>query len=207
MKINEIFFSIEGEGKNVGLPTIFVRTTGCNLRCTYCDTTYAYFEGKEMELSQILKKIKKWKCKRVCLTGGEPLLQRDMLSLIDMLLSRGYKIKLETNGSINISEVAKRDIMISLDIKCPSSGMHEKMVMENISLLRVYDELKFVVGNRRDYEHVKKIIKNYMPKCEVMLQPVWGEAKKLAEWILDDEIDIRLSLQIHKILWGDREGI
>ncbi len=207
MKINEIFFSIEGEGKNVGLPTIFVRTTGCNLRCTYCDTTYAYFEGKEMELSQILKKIKKWKCKRVCLTGGEPLLQKETLSLIDMLLSEGYKIKLETNGSINISEVTKRDIMISLDIKCPSSGMHEKMVMENISLLRDYDELKFVVGNKRGYEYAKKVIKKYIPKCEVILQPVWGKVSKLAEWILDDEIDVRLSLQIHKILWGDRKDI
>ena len=207
MKINEIFFSIEGEGKNAGLPTIFIRTTGCNLRCSYCDTKYAYFEGKEMELAQILKKVKKWKCKRVCITGGEPLLQNDLLSLIDILLSEKYEIKIETNGSIDISGLIIKDIIISLDIKCPSSGMHKEMIMENISFLRPCDELKFIIGNREDYEYAKGIIKKYSPKCEVVFQPVWGKAKKLADWILNDEIDARLSLQIHKILWGDRKGI
>lgn len=207
MKINEIFFSIEGEGKNVGLPTIFVRTTGCNLRCSYCDTTYAYFEGEEMTLPQIIKKIKKWRCRRVCLTGGEPLIQKEILSLMDMLQSKDYITKVETNGSINISKVAKRDVMISLDIKCPSSDMHNKMAMKNISLLRVHDELKFVVGNKEDYEYAKKVIYAYKPKCEVILQPVHGKAKNdIANWILDDELDVRLSLQMHKMLWGENRG-
>ncbi|RLF44309.1 MAG: hypothetical protein DRN29_08695 [Thermoplasmata archaeon] len=207
MKINEIFFSIEGEGKNAGLPTIFIRTTGCNLRCNYCDTKYAYFEGEEMDLKQILKKIKKWNCKRVCITGGEPLLQNELPSLINMLIYNKYKIKIETNGSLDISEIAKKEVMISVDIKCPSSGMHEKMWMENIFLLRKKDELKFVIGDKRDYEYAKDIIKKYLPKCEIIMQPVWGKAKGLANWILNDELNIRLSLQIHKILWGNKKGI
>ncbi|MEA2054441.1 MAG: radical SAM protein [Candidatus Thermoplasmatota archaeon] len=207
MKINEIFYSIQGEGRNVGLPTIFVRTTGCNLRCPYCDTAYAYYEGEEISLQEILKKIKKWDCKRICLTGGEPLLQDELPELIDMLLSEGYKISIETNGSIDISEIAKKDVIISMDIKCPSSGMYKKMNVDNISLLRSHDELKFIIGDMEDYRYAKEMIKKHVPGCEVIMQPVWGKAKKLAEWILEDGLNVRLSIQIHKILWGNGKGI
>jgi len=208
MKINEIFYSIQGEGKNAGLPTIFVRTTGCNLRCSYCDTTYAYYEGEEMELKEIVGKIKKWDCRKICITGGEPLLQDEMAEFVDMLLSMGYNIGIETNGSIDISEMVKKDIDMAMDIKCPSSEMEDKMRFENISMLRSRDELKFIIGNEKDYTYAIDIIKKYRPTCEIVMQPIWGtDAGTLAEWILRDEIDVRLSLQIHKILWGNRKGV
>ena len=209
MKINEIFHSIQGEGKNVGLPTIFVRTTGCNLRCRYCDTTYAYYEGEEMELQDIMKEIRKWDCKRICLTGGEPLLQEEMTEFADMLISGGYTINIETNGSIDISDMTERDITVSMDIKCPSSEMDDRMRMENIGLMRERDELKFVIGGRNDYEYATDIIKKYKPVCSIAMQPAWDEmdARKLAEWMLGDSIDARLSFQLHKILWGNRKGI
>lgn len=209
MKINEIFHSIQGEGKNIGLPTIFVRTTGCNLRCTYCDTTYAYYEGKEMGLQDIIAEIKRWHCKRICITGGEPLLHEDITGLVDILISKGYEISIETNGSIEISDMVERDVTVSMDMKCPSSGMHDKMREENIGLLRKRDELKFVLGNREDYKYAVDTIKKHEPVCSIVMQPSWGklDAAKLAEWILDDGIDVRLSFQLHKILWGDRKGI
>jgi len=209
MKINEIFHSIQGEGKNVGLPTIFVRTTGCNLRCRYCDTTYAYYEGKEMELQDIMKEMKKWNCRRICLTGGEPLLQPEMPELVDMLIYDGYEINIETNGSIDISDMTERDITVSMDMKCPSSGMNDRMMEGNIKLLRDRDELKFVIENREDYGYAIDIIKKYKPACGIVMQPSWGEldAGKLAEWMLDDDIDARLSFQLHKILWDNRKGI
>ena len=209
MKINEIFHSIQGEGKNVGLPTIFVRTTGCNLRCRYCDTTYAYYKGEEMGLQDIMKEIRKWDCKRICLTGGEPLLQEEMTEFADMLISGGYTINIETNGSIDISDMTERDITVSMDIKCPSSEMDDRMRMENIGLMRERDELKFVIGGRNDYEYATDIIKKYKPVCSIAMQPAWGEmdARKLAEWMLGDSIDARLSFQLHKILWGNRKGI
>ena len=209
MKINEIFYSIQGEGKNAGFPTIFIRTTGCNLRCTYCDTKYAFYEGEEMSLHDIMEKIKKWNCKRICLTGGEPLLQEETPELVDMLLSEGYTISIETNGSIDISDMAGKNVILSMDIKCPSSGMQDKMRNDNIALLRTCDELKFVIGDRGDYEFAKDVLKKYEPVCEVVMQPSWSvmDAKKLAGWILEDGLDVRLSLQIHKILWGDRKGV
>jgi len=209
MKINEIFHSIQGEGKNIGLPTIFVRTTGCNLRCTYCDTTYAYYEGEEMNLHDIIEKIKRWNCRRICLTGGEPLLQEEMPEFVDMLVQYKYDINIETNGSMDISDIVKKDVVISMDMKCPSSGMHDKMREENIGLLRKRDELKFVLGNREDYKYAVDTIKKHEPVCSIVMQPSWGklDAAKLAEWILDDGIDVRLSFQLHKILWGDRKGI
>ncbi len=209
MKINEIFYSIQGEGRNAGLPTIFVRATGCNLRCSYCDTKYAYYDGEDMELHEIMERIKKWKCKRVCLTGGEPLLQEDMPEFVDMLLNNEYEINIETNGSMDISEMAKRDAVISMDMKCPSSGMHNEMKEGNIQILRKRDELKFIIGGREDYEYAKNLIKKHKPACEVVMQPVWEkmDARELAGWILEDGIDARLSIQIHKILWGNRKGI
>jgi 7-carboxy-7-deazaguanine synthase len=208
MKINEIFYSIQGEGKWTGLPNIFIRTTGCNLRCAFCDTKYAYEEGTERTIEEIIDEIKKYDCEKICITGGDPLLHKETVELIDKLIEKGYKICLETNGSHSIKSLNnKADLMISLDIKCPSSGMHEKMIFENIPLLKQKDQLKLIIKDKKDYEYAKKIILKYKPVCTVFFQPVWGtNPKDLAEWIINDKLRVKLGLQIHKIIWGDRRG-
>ncbi len=209
MKINEIFYSIQGEGKWMGLPNIFIRTTGCNLRCSFCDTTYAYETGEEMSMEEIINRIQKHPCNYVCITGGEPLLHEEIVQLIDVLLEKKYVICLETNGSINIENlVGKKFLLISLDIKCPSSTMHEKMNFNNVSLLTCNDQLKFIIQNREDYEYAKKIIKKYKPQSAIFFQPVWGiNLKELSSWVLNDGLDVRIGLQLHKIIWGDRKGV
>jgi len=209
MKINEIFYSIQGEGKWMGLPNIFIRTTGCNLRCCFCDTTYAYDEGEEMSVETIVKDIQKYPCKYVCITGGEPLIQDETDKLIDILLRENYIICLETNGSIEIKNIVrKKALLISLDIKCPSSTMHEKMNFNNISLITSNDQLKFILQDRIDYEYAKKIIKKYKPLGTIFFQPVWGiNLKELSSWILHDGLDVRVGLQMHKIIWGDIKGV
>lgn len=209
MKVNEIFYSIQGEGLLVGEPSIFLRFTGCNLRCSFCDTKYAYKQGTEMNILEILDEIKKFACYNICLTGGEPLLQKDTIKLIESLLQKNYKICLETNGSISIKKLmGKKSLMISLDIKCPSSGSHEQMIMKNIAYLSKTDQLKFIIKNKADYDYAKKIIKKYNSPCTVFLQPVWGtNPKKLASWILNDELPVRLTLQLHKIIWGTKRGV
>ena len=206
MKINEIFYSIQGEGKWTGQPNIFIRTTGCNLRCAYCDTKYAYKNGKNMTITEITEKIKKYPCKKICLTGGEPLEQKETVQLIDALIKENYEICLETNGSKNIKQlVNKKNLLISLDIKCPSSEMHNKMKYENIKLLKQKDQIKFIIKNKEDCNHAKQIIKKYKTKCPIFFQPVWGtNPKNLAEWILKDGLNVQLSLQLHKILWEEK---
>lgn len=209
MKINEIFYSIQGEGKWTGLANIFIRTTGCNLRCTYCDTKYAYEKGTEKTLEEIIKEIKKYKCKKICITGGEPLLQKEILVLVDYLAKSKYTVLIETNGSIDINPLYnKKDLAISLDIKCPSSEMNKKMLLKNINLLQKKDQIKFVIKTKEDYDFAKKIIKKYKPKCDIFFQPVWKtNSKRLAKWILEDNLNVKLGLQIHKIMWGDKRGV
>ena len=209
MKINEIFYSIQGEGKWMGLPNIFIRTTGCNLRCSFCDTTYAYEDGGEMSMESIANEIQKYPCNYVCITGGEPLIQEETVQLIDTLLQEGYVICLETNGSIDIKKITgKKSLMISLDIKCPSSNMYEKMIFSNLACLTFNDQLKFVIQNRGDYTYAKKIVKKYKPLGTIFFQPVWGvNLKELSSWILNDGLDVRLGLQMHKIIWGDGKGV
>ena len=219
MDISEIFYSIQGEGIFVGAPTVFVRTSGCNLRCSYCDTKYAYEEpGKKMSLDEIVEVVRKFKSKYVCITGGEPLLQQDKtLDLIGRLLNFNYEnISIETNGSIDISPILnhfgdhnnKDRVTISMDIKCPSSNMSNHMKMDNIHLLRETDQLKFVIQDEEDYKYSKEIIHRYNPRSTVLLQPVWGtNLTLLADWILKDNLNARLSLQIHKIIWGERRGV
>ena len=205
MKINEIFYSLQGEGKWTGLPNIFIRTSGCNLRCSFCDTKYAYDDGIEMSINEILNQIRKFPCKYICITGGEPLLQNETLELIDVLLKRDYDICLETNGSINIEKLSnKKSLLISLDIKCPSSNMHEKADLKNLLLLRKDDQLKFVIKDKEDYNYAKKIVNEYNPICTVFFQPVWGtNPMDLADWITSDGLNVKLGLQIHKVIWGD----
>jgi len=209
MKINEIFYSLQGEGKWTGLPNIFIRTSECNLRCSYCDTKYAYIEGTEKNIEDILKEIKKFSCKNICITGGEPLLQCDILNLLNSLIKQKYSICLETNGSLSIEEVSNfPTLMISLDIKCPSSNMHEKMDLKNIELLRPNDQIKMIIKNEMDYNYAKDILRQYKPKCSVFFQPVWGiNPNSLAEWMLKDGLKVRLGLQLHKIIWGEKKGV
>lgn len=205
--INEIFLSIQGEGLNSGLPTVFVRTTGCNLRCNWCDTKYSYNEGVEMTIEKILNEIKKFKFKRICITGGEPLLQKNTLYLIKKLLKKGYSISLETNGSIDVSMIYKK-IMISLDIKCPSSKETKNMLLSNLKFLKKKDQCKFIIQDKKDYKFAKGIIKNYdlVKKTNVFLNPVGGkDAKNIVEWILKDKIDVRIGIQLHKVIWDSKK--
>jgi len=208
MKINEIFYSLQGEGIWTGLPNVFIRITGCNLRCSFCDTKYAYYEGEEMEIKQIINKISKYNCKFICLTGGEPLIQDETLDLIKALVLKNYEIYLETNGSIDIKNIINiSNLIISLDIKCPSSNMQGNNYLDNIDLLKKKDQLKFVIKDNEDYEYAKKIINKYKPKCLIYFQSVWGiRPDILARKILKDKINVRLGIQLHKILWGDKRG-
>jgi 7-carboxy-7-deazaguanine synthase len=207
MLINEIFFSLQGEGPDVGLPTIFVRTTGCNLRCGYCDTSYAYHDGQEMTIDKILQHMGLWRCQRVCLTGGEPLLQEDLPVLLDVLQEDGYYVSVETNGSLDITPLMERAVTACVDWKCPSSGMHQHMRPANIDLLRARDVLKFIIADRQDYEYAMRVMKKHDLVCHVIMQPVWGQAPELAGWIVADALEVRLSLQLHKLLWGNRKGV
>jgi 7-carboxy-7-deazaguanine synthase len=209
MKIHEIFYSLQGEGRLVGTPSIFLRTAGCNLRCTYCDTTYAYEKGTQMTIQDILDEMKKYPCTLVCVTGGEPLIQKETPRLVDSLLRKNYTVCLETNGSCSIKKLAgKHALILSLDIKCPSSGSHEQMDMTNIMYLSQQDQIKFIIKNKQDYQYAKKILDKYKPCCPVFFQPVWGtDAQKLAAWILRDGLSVRLSLQLHKIIWGPQKGV
>ena len=208
MKINEIFYSLQGEGILTGLPNIFIRTTGCNLRCLYCDTKYAYFNGKDMTIDEIFKKIKNYNCKYVCITGGEPLIQEETIDLIRFLLDKNYIIILETNGSKKINKLSNyKNLVISMDIKCPSSGMHDKNLIDNIDLLRKSDQLKFIIKTKNDYNYAKKIFNQKKPNCNIFFQPVWNSnPKDLADWIITDNLNVRMGIQLHKIIWDEERG-
>jgi 7-carboxy-7-deazaguanine synthase len=207
--VNEIFYSIQGESIYSGRPCIFVRLTGCNLRCSYCDTRYAYEEGVKMGISEIINRVADYKCSLVEITGGEPLLQIETPTLIYRLLENGYEVMMETNGSLDISMVDGRCIKI-IDIKCPTSGESDKNDMKNLKRLGSKDQVKFVIGNRIDYEYAKEIIDSNcpdFPEKQILFSPFSEEITpaKLAEWILEDNLNVRLHLQIHKIIWPDRQ--
>ena len=207
--VNEIFYSIQGESIYSGRPCIFVRLTGCNLRCSYCDTRYAYEQGAKMELTEIVSRIADYKCPLVEITGGEPLLQSNTPTLIYRLLENGYEVLMETNGSLDISGVDGRCIKI-VDIKCPTSGESDKNDMENLKRLGPKDQVKFVIENRIDYEYAKETIDSNcpdFPEEQILFSPVSeGIApSRLAKWILEDNLNVRLHLQIHKIIWPDRK--
>jgi 7-carboxy-7-deazaguanine synthase len=207
--VNEIFYSIQGESIYSGRPCIFVRLTGCNLRCTYCDTRYAYEEGVEMEIAEITRRVAAYNCSLVEITGGEPLLQTETPLLIVRLLENGYEVLMETNGSVDISKVDARCVKI-VDIKCPSSDASEKNDLENLKRLNPKDQIKFVIGNRTDYVYAKKATELNppdFPEDHILFSPVSGKMPpgNLAEWILEDNLKVRLHLQIQKIIWPDRE--
>ncbi len=204
MKVNEIFKSLQGESTYAGWPCTFVRLTGCNLRCSYCDTAYAYDEGKELTTEEILSGIQALDCSLIEVTGGEPLLQREVYTLIAKLLEKDYQVLLETNGSLDISRVDSRVKRI-MDLKCPDSGMSGRMNWKNLERLKEDDEIKFVLSSRGDYQWAKAIISQYDlgKKVAVLLSPAFGrlEGKTLAQWILDDALPVRLQLQLQKYIW------
>lgn len=207
--VNEIFYSIQGESIYSGRPCIFVRLTGCNLRCSYCDTRYAYEQGIEMEMGQIMGRIETYQCSLVEITGGEPLLQPETPLLILKLLENGYEVMMETNGSFDISRVDERCIKI-VDIKCPTSNESGKNDLDNLKKLKREDQVKFVIGNREDYDYAKNIISAKCPHLNgnrILFSPVFGKmsADHLAKWILEDHLNVRLHLQIHKFIWPGRE--
>lgn len=211
--VNEIFYSIQGESSHAGRPCIFIRLTGCNLRCAYCDTRYAYEEGVAMEMEEILDRISDYPCRLVEVTGGEPLLQNEAPTLIKEMLDRGFEVLLETNGSRSIDAVDPRCVRI-VDIKCPSSGEADKNDFKNFSHLTSQDEIKFVIIDRDDYHYAVGILLEYEKACATCKPPLFSPAfgrmdpATLAQWIIDDGLPARIQLQLHKIIWDpERRGV
>jgi 7-carboxy-7-deazaguanine synthase len=206
VRINEIFHSLQGESTWAGLPCVFVRLTGCNLRCSWCDTAYAFYEGHQMDVADVVGKVDAFGCTLVEITGGEPLLQPGVHPLIATLLERGYQVMIETSGERDISALDSRVVRI-VDLKCPGSGESERNRWSNLDHLTQRDELKFVVSDRRDYEWARAAIRTHRLSQRVnavLLSPVFGklEASDLAAWILEDRLPVRMQLQMHKHIWS-----
>ena len=208
MLVAEIYKSLEGEGMDIGLPMTFVRITGCPLRCTWCDQPEAFFEGEEMTLDAILDRVRELGAPRVCVTGGEPLAHKQCHTLLQRLLDAGHRIVLETSGAFPIDPLPQsEDLCISLDIKCPASGMEDRNRWENLPHLRSGDQAKFVIVDRGDYEYARGVLSKHDLACPVVMQPEGGrEMKPLAEWVLEDGLEVRVLPQLHKIIWGDAPG-
>jgi 7-carboxy-7-deazaguanine synthase len=206
LKVSEIFYSLQGESSRVGLPTVFIRLSGCPLRCTWCDTEYAFAGGSTMTLPDIVLEAARHGTSRVCVTGGEPLAQRGCLQLLALLCDSGYDVSLETSGALDIAQVDPRVARI-VDLKAPGSGECDKNHWANLALLNNRDELKFVLNDRADYEWACKVVRMHSldTLCTVLFSPVQGNlaARTLAEWILADHMPVRFQLQLHKLLWGN----
>lgn len=209
LRITEIFYSLQGEADAVGWPTVFVRLTGCPLRCDYCDTSYAFSGGKWWSLKAIMAEVASHGARHVCVTGGEPLAQRGCLELLSELCDAGYEVSLETSGSLDISLVDPRVSRV-MDIKTPLSGEAVRNRYENIEFLASRDQVKLVIGDRNDYEWAVAVLRKYelSRRCTVLFSPSHGhiEARELAEWILADRLPVRFQLQLHKLLWGEEQG-
>ena len=209
LRITEIFFSLQGESSLVGYPTVFIRLTGCPLRCGYCDTSYAFTGGEWLSIDDILLQLKQYQTPYVCVTGGEPLAQKVCLELLTRLCDQGYQVSLETSGALDISQVDGR-VKRVMDLKTPASGEEKRNRYENIDCLSVSDEVKFVIADRQDYEWSKQIVEQYKltSKCAVLFSPVQLEmsATDLAEWILQDQLAVRFQIQLHKYLWSNQPG-
>jgi 7-carboxy-7-deazaguanine synthase len=210
LKINEIFYSIQGESSYAGLPTVFIRLTFCNLRCTYCDSEYSFYDGIDYSIDEIITEIEKYNCKIVEITGGEPLFQKNTLYLMRILCDKNYEVLLETSGSLPIKNVDKR-VKIIMDLKTPSSGMEKKNFLENLNYLKKFDEVKFVIGNRTDFEWSKSMLpKINLDSKNIIFSNVFGKLdnQTLAEWILEEKIKVRFQLQMHKYIWHqDKRGV
>jgi 7-carboxy-7-deazaguanine synthase len=209
LKITEIFYSLQGEADAVGYPTVFVRLTGCPLRCKYCDTAYAFYGGEWWALSAILTKVKSFNARHVCVTGGEPLAQRTCLKLLAQLCDAGYSVSLETSGALPVDQVDPRVVRV-VDVKTPGSGEMERNLFDQLQHLNAADQIKFVITDRGDYEWSVAKVKELRlgERCAVLFSPSYGqlESRQLADWILADRLPVRFQLQLHKILWGNEPG-
>ena len=211
MRITEIFHSIQGESSYAGQPCVFVRLTGCPLRCTWCDTDYAFYGGRECSIDEVLATVQTYGCRLVEVTGGEPLVQPECLPFMTRLCDAGYTVLLETSGAVDIAPVDLRAHVI-LDVKCPGSGMTDRMHWPNLSRLAAKDEAKFVLADRADYDWAREILARYdvTGRCSVLFSPVFDklDARELAEWILADKLPVRLQMQLHKYIWApDMRGV
>lgn len=211
LRINEIFFSIQGESSYAGMPCIFIRLTYCNIRCSFCDTQYAFFEGEYKSFDNILSEIKKYNCSLVEITGGEPLVQKNVLPFMTILCDSDYEVLIETGGHMDISGIDAR-IKRIMDIKCPGSGESDKNYWQNLDFIKETDQIKFVIGDQVDYDWAKDIIDKYnlFGKCPILMSPNFNKIsnKTLTEWILADQLDVRFQLQMHKYIWPpDQRGV
>ena len=207
LNITEIFYSLQGEAKEVGIPTVFVRLTGCPLRCNYCDTAYAFKGNNPLSIQHILDEVAQYNAQYVCVTGGEPMAQSNCLKLLDSLIDSGYNVSMETSGSIDITPVNSR-VSIVMDIKTPSSTEVHQNRYENLPILKSKDQLKFVIASRSDFDWCTEILDNHEVESEILFSPVYESLKpvELADWILEKKLNVRLQVQLHKLLWGDQKG-
>ena len=207
LNITEIFYSLQGEAKEVGIPTVFIRLTGCPLRCNYCDTAYAFKGNNPFSIQHILDEVAQYSAQYVCVTGGEPMAQSNCLKLLDSLIDSGYNVSMETSGSIDITPVNSK-VSIVMDIKTPSSTEEHQNRYENLPILKRKDQLKFVIASRSDFDWCTEILDNHEVESEILFSPVYESLKpaELADWILEQKLNVRLQVQLHKILWGDQKG-
>ena len=210
LKITEIFYSLQGEARDVGLPTVFVRLTGCPLRCDYCDTAYAFTGGEWMDVAAVIEEVKQYDTSHVTVTGGEPLAQKSCIELLRQLCDLDYDVTLETSGAILVDGVDERAVKV-LDVKTPGSNEDSKNKLENFALLDANDQIKFVICDEDDYNWSKQFIQEHQleDKCEILFSPSYGQldAVTLADWVLKDQLNVRFQIQLHKYLWGDRPGV
>ncbi len=207
LNITEIFYSIQGEALEVGLPTVFIRLTGCPLRCGYCDTTYAFKGNNPMTIDQIIEKVREFPTHQVCVTGGEPLAQKNVHLLLNDLVKNKYQVSLETSGSIDISEV-NHAVSIVMDVKTPSSGEEHQNLISNLQYIKSCDQIKFVIGDMDDFRWTEEFIQNKSLEGNILISPVFGQVdlRDLADWLMQSKIKARLQVQLHKIIWGDEPG-
>ena len=209
LRINEIFYSIQGESSRIGMPTVFVRLTGCPMRCSYCDTAYAFHDGQQKEIEEIIQEIKKFDTNYVTVTGGEPLAQKNCIDLMNQLCELGYQVSLETGGALDIKDVHSK-VKIILDVKTPKSNEDKNNFWPNLAKIKLNDEIKFVIQDFEDFSWSVDIIEKYqLNQNQILFSPVYNvlASEQLAEWILKHQLNVRLQLQLHKILWGEKKGV
>ena len=209
LRVTEIFCSIQGESTYTGIPTVFIRLTGCPLRCQYCDTTYAFAGGKWLTIGEIMEEVTRFALKHVTLTGGEPLVQKNSLALLSGLCDKKFTVSIETSGALDVSLIDPR-VMKVMDIKTPGSGENEKNILKNFKYMRKNDQVKFVICSRPDYLWAKDFVREYelIHLCEVLFSPSFDQLspRQIAEWMLEDRLPVRLQIQLHKLLWGNERG-